>query len=198
MKARFLSEKEVARLCAVCREKIWLPFEVSTLTGLRIGDVLKIKSGDLCADDMCISYTAEKTGKSGQAFIPRSLMERLILAASESENEYIFSSPIKKGEHLTRQAAWRRIKRACLRAGIAPDGVSPHSMRKVFAVDLYKREGMTAVKTYLQHSNIDVTEIYALADFLSAENENKPLLRGDIARVIRICEQNVIAKLKGG
>ena len=197
MKSRHLNSSEIAILSAVCRSKEWLPLEVASVTGLRIGDVLKIKKKDLNYDDMCIDYTAEKTGKQGKAYISRSLMGRLQRNAGKGAEAYVFPSPTRKGKHLTRQTAWYRIKRACHRAGISPDGVSPHSLRKVFAVEIYKKYGIAEVKRQLQHSTIDVTEIYALSDFLSGENEDLPLLRKDIARVCRIVENFIRDKKRG-
>lgn len=196
MKSRYINDREIAILSAVCRTEEWLPLEVSSLTGMRIGDVLKIKRTDLNEQENCIEYTAEKTGKSGRAYITKTLFTRLLEKAGKNSYDYVFFSPKKPSEHLSRQAVWYRIKKACERAGVDSTGISPHSMRKVFAVNLYRREGISAVKAQLQHSSVDVTEIYALADWLSSENENLPLLRKDIARIAHIVCGYVEEKLK--
>lgn len=197
MKSRHLNDQEIAILSAVSHSVEWLPLEISSLTGLRIGDVLKIRRKDLNKDEMCIEYVAEKTGKEGKAYVNRSLMEKMLKKCGKGENSFLFPSPKKRTQHLTRQAVWYRIKKACKKAGVDADGVSPHSMRKVFAVRLYRKEGISAVKKQLQHSSIDVTEIYALADWLSSDNEELPLLRKDVARIAHIVLGYVEESLKG-
>ena len=149
MKSRHLNNDEVAILSAVCRSKEWLPLELSSLTGLRIGDVLKIQRKDLNTKESFIHYVAEKTGKEGKAYISRGLMEILDRECGTADADFLFRSPKKPDAHLTRQAAWQRIKRACKSAGVNPAGVSPHSMRKVFAVNLYHKEGIAAVQKQL-------------------------------------------------
>lgn len=65
------------------------------------------------------------------------------------------------------------------------EGVSPHSFRKCFAVDVYHRDGIKAVQEALQHARMDVTEIYALSDWMTGEEADKPLLRQDIVLIAR-------------
>ena len=65
-----------------------------------------------------------------------------------------------------------------------PDGISPHSLRKVYGVREYHAHGISAAQAGLQHTDISTTEIYALADWLTDENADKPLLRSDMARIL--------------
>ena len=97
---------------------------------------------------------------------------------------WCFPSPKNKGEHITRQALHTRLKSACKRAKLSADGISPHSMRKNFAVELYHKEGIESVVKALQHESLTTAEIYALADWLTGDNAKKPLLREDIVRII--------------
>ena len=84
---------------------------------------------------------------------------------------------------MTRQAAWQRLKRAAKRAGLDADGMSPHALRKSYAVELLREQGLEAVQRALQHDRPAVTEIYALSDWLTGENANQPLLRRDLLRI---------------
>ena len=164
--------------------KPWLPFELADKTGLRIGDVLKARAEDLQKDGL--HFVAQKTGKKGVAALTPSLARQLREAAENSPSGWLFPSPYGDGEkHLTRQAAWARLKVAAKRAGISLDGISPHSLRKVYAVDLYKKKGMRAVQKALQHSSRDQTERYALSDWFTSEHADEPLRRRDIDLIVR-------------
>lgn len=182
MKSRFLTAAELEKLRLACNFDHWLPFEVALVTGMRIGDVLRLKTQNIGCG--LITFTAQKTGKSGSVACPRELCDKLRARAGNRLGSWIFPSPANPSAPLTRQAAWARVKRAAKRCGVDPDGVSPHSLRKTFAVQLYQREGLTAVQTALQHARVSTTEIYALSDWLSGENSSKPLTRADIPYVI--------------
>lgn len=174
MRSRYLEGKEVAAL----RRELgadWLPLAVALRTGMRIGDVLKIREADLTPQG--VIYTAEKTGKRGFAPLPPDMLHAL---ARQARWGWCFPSPKVTGKHLTRQAAWQRMKRAARAAGVSLDGVSPHALRKCFAVERMHAEGLGAVQRALQHDRPGVTETYALADWLTGENAEKPLRRGDL------------------
>lgn len=183
MRARYLSSDELKRLARVLGDK-WLPFEIALVTGMRIGDVLKLRPWDFAArgERVFIVYTADKTGKRGEAEISASLVHRLWKSAKRTA--WCFPSPTDRHKHLTRQAAWARIKRAAKLAGVELDGAAPHSLRKSFAVELLKRSNIGEVRRALQHERIDTTELYALADWTTGENAGKPLLRGDLPRLV--------------
>lgn len=181
MKSRYIEEYELVALKeAFVKPSLYLPFEVALATGLRIGDVLKIRKEDI--RDGRLHYVAEKTKKADSVVISSELVEKLLVNSGKSK--WCFPSPTKRGKHLTRQAAWARLKNAAAKSGTEAIGISPHSYRKTFAVDLFKREGVGAVMAALQHSNIHTTEIYALSDFISGANADKPLLRKDIPYIV--------------
>lgn len=183
MKSRYLTTAQLARLVDAMSYEAFLPLAVSLETGMRVGDVLKLRPEDVHAE--CVTYVAQKTGKAGVAPITRST--RLALLENSRGTDWCFPSPRCKGEHLTRQAVWKRCKRACEKAGIDPDGVSPHSCRKNFAVDVYHARGAKAAQQALQHSNPYVTESYILSDWLSGSAQYAPLLRRDIDKIARYC-----------
>lgn len=183
MRSRFLDEREVAAVCAVMRSEDWLPFWIALETGLRVGDVAKLRWTEISGNT--IRFVAQKTGKAGTAVISDDLRRALQAARHSRRGEWVFPSPRKCGDHVTRQSLWGKLKRACARAGVNPEGFSPHSFRKVYGVREYRRHGIGAVQAGLQHSDISTTEIYALADWLTEENADKPLLRSDMARIVR-------------
>ena len=183
MRSRFLDDREVQAVRAALRGSDWLPFWIALETGLRIGDVAKLRWQDVRGNT--IHFVAQKTGKAGTAVISDDLKAVLLAERRKNRGFWVFPSPRKHGDHITRQNLWKRLKRACARAGVNPEGFSPHSFRKVYGVKEYRRHGIGAVQAGLQHSDISTTEIYALADWLTEENADKPLLRSDMARIVR-------------
>lgn len=158
---------------------LWLPFQISIETGLRVGDVVALKASAVKSDG--IHFKAQKTGKKGVAKISAALRRALPKGSG-----YLFPSPRDPSQHITRQALWGRVKRAAKSAGVDLDGVSPHSFRKSFAVELYKDKGFAAVQSALQHANAATTELYAFSDFTAVENADAPLTRGDLPLIVRM------------
>lgn len=177
MEAKYLSAVQVSALRSVLTADSWLLVWVMLETGLRVGDAVCLRRSSVREDG--IHYKAQKTKKRGVAPISDDLRRSLL---SATEKGYIFKG--RKDGHLSRQAAWKRIKTAAARAGIDPEGVSPHAFRKVFAVETFREKGMEATRAALQHTNKDTTEIYAFADWNTGEKANLPLTRGDLKTII--------------
>ena len=166
MRAKYLTEDEIQRLRRAAGWAAWLPFAVSIYTGLRIDDVLALRTDNV--KEGHVLYVAKKTGKIGVTELPDRLARGLTLWARDG---WCFPGR-KPGKHLTRQAAWYRIKAAAKRAGLDPDGISPHSLRKVFAVGEYRAtHNLNKVRVHLQHDRIETTLLYALSDQLREEDE---------------------------
>lgn len=158
--AEYLPEADYSRLYPYMTRDNALALEVAVVTGLRIGDVLKIRKRDIVGGS--VRYTAQKTGKKGTAALPRHLASMLTSRCSKP-SDFVFPGSGKTG-HRTRQTVWHDVRRAARCAGIDDKLISPHSARKTFAVELMHRQGIDAVQDALQHSRRDVTEIYALSD----------------------------------
>ena len=182
MKTSYITSKQVKAIAAHLSEREWLLLWVSSETGLRVGDVVSLRW--LQIHPCRIFYTAQKTGKWGMAPISEELWRAL--ESSRSSSRWVFPSPRDPRKHLTRQAVWYRVKRACGRAGIDPGGIAPHSFRKYFAVETFKREGLRATQIALQHDRTITTEDYAMSDFITGENANLPLLRRDLTLVVKL------------
>lgn len=192
MKARYLEDEELKRLSENMSASSWLPFQVAIQSGLRIGDVLKIRRRDIRRGG--IRYRAEKTGKLGFAQLPDATLKALRMASGADPDAFCFPGR-KPGKHLTRQAAWARIKRAGKRCGINLEGCSPHALRKSFGVHVYQAEGMDAAREKLQHVDVRTTEIYCLADWTTGSNAQKPLTRGDLEMIAEKVVQIVLDRI---
>lgn len=179
MRSRYLTNDEIARIQAKLGLDAWLPFAIALETGLRIGDVVALTWRNV--HGRRITYIAKKTRKPGEATISPELRVMLDTRRRAARSPWVFPSPRDLNRHITRQALWRRLKKAAANV-TDTTGVSPHSFRKVFGVNEYHEHGVKAVQEALQHSDIGTTEIYALADWqLDAA---APLTRGDLPRIL--------------
>lgn len=164
---------------------------VSLTTGLRIDDVLSLKTSQLKTR---MTVTESKTKKKRTVRIGESLLDELL---SISGKIWVFEGRCDARKHRTRQAVYKDIKRACKAFRVpATLKVSPHSARKIYAVKQYKRTcSLDKVQSLLNHSSEAVTMIYALADeltrrnstkreqdFISPDGENRPAIKPERGR----------------
>ena len=160
MKTEYLLHREVGHVLAALMPQNRLIARVCLHTGLRVGDVVALRTQDLGLQMM---ITEAKTKKRRRVGLPADL-----LAAIRDQAGAEWAFPGRSGGHKTRQAVWADVKRAA-RAFRLPQNVAPHSLRKVYAVDLLERYGdLERVKRALNHSSIETTLIYAMADKLLA------------------------------
>lgn len=144
-----------------------LAVTVSLVTGLRIGDVLNLRSCDLLRERFTI--TEEKTLKRRTIRIPAKLRDDLQRIAGKI---YVFENRLSARKHRTRQAVYKDIKRAA-KAFRIKSNITCHTARKIYAVTEYKKDfNVARVKKLLNHGSEAVTMIYAIADELT-ERKNK-------------------------
>lgn len=197
MRSKYIDENTIRKLRSVVGEEKWLPLRISLETGLRIGDVVDLIFGQVHrkGKDYYITATSSKTKKTDDFKISATLYNTLYSIKREncaSRLDFIFNSYGESG-HLTRQAVWSRMKKAAAELGISGDGISPHSLRKCFAVALMHEEGLAAVRRALQHSNDAVTRIYAYADTVLAFDTDEPIRWRDVELLV----DYIISRLRG-
>lgn len=144
-----------------------LALVVSLTTGLRISDVLNLRTSDL---NERMTIREIKTGKNRTLRLSPRLLDELI---SISGKIYVFENRLDYRKHRTRQAVFKDLKRAAKLFRLpAKINVSPHSARKIYAVTEYKRTAdLRRVKELLNHSSEAVTFLYAMADELTAKKK---------------------------
>ena len=135
---------------------------VAEKTGLRISDVLNLKTADL---KQRMTIKEGKTGKSRRIYLNAALLE-----AIREQSGPVWAFPGAAGSHTghkTRQAVWKDLKRA-QRALRMPENLGPHSLRKVYAVKMLRKTGdIKKVQKVLNHDDPAVTLIYAMADHVA-------------------------------
>lgn len=159
MRSRWVDDEKVRLILAALMPANALAAEMSYRYGMRIGDVLATKTADVRRGRW--TYTEEKTGKKRRITLGRSFQDELLRQAGRL---YVFEHRTDYKRHRTRQAVYVDIRRAAgaFRLG---RGVSPHSMRKAYAVKAFDRtKDLKRVQHLLNHTSEAVTMIYALAD----------------------------------
>lgn len=159
MTTEYLLHRELGHVLAALTPSNALVMRVCLHTGLRLGDVLALRTAELAPQ---FWIREKKTGKSRRVNLPRPLLDAVRARAGA-----VWAFPGREaGAHRTRQAVWKDVKRAA-RAFRLPQNVAPHSARKVYAVELLDKYGdIRRVQRALNHSNPAVTMIYAMADKL--------------------------------
>jgi len=157
MKTEYMLQKEVDLVLAALTPANRLVMRVALHTGLRVSDVLALKTQQIKSH---FWVTESKTGKKRQIGLPEPLLSDLKNAAGK---EWVFEGR-KGGKPRTRQAVWKDVKRAAKAFRIQAN-IAPHSARKVYGAELMEQYGdLEKVRRALNHSSETITLIYAMAD----------------------------------
>lgn len=161
MRAGYLIERQLDLILAALTPENRLVCRVMLDTGLRISDVVELRRE---AVNINFTVTEKKTKKRRRVRLSPELMTEIKERSDGSP--WAFPSPADPQRHRTRQAVWKDIKRA-QRAFRLPINAAPHSMRKVYAVELMHKYGdIERVRRALNHTHYDTTILYAMADQL--------------------------------
>lgn len=156
MTTEYLLRREMEHVLAALTPSNRLVCRVCLQTGLRVGDVVSLKTRDLKGQFWIVE---SKTKKRRRVNLPRELLDQIRAQAGE-----VWAFPGRKpGQHRTRQAVWADVKRAA-KAFRIRQNIAPHSFRKVYAVELLRRCGdVKRVQRALNHSDCATTMIYVMA-----------------------------------
>ncbi len=150
----------------------YVMYMIGIYSGLRIGDILKLRVRDVRAVDAII-LTEQKTGKEKR--FPVSGELRRVIAEyvkDKKDYEYLIKStmPGAYNQPITRQQAYKILRDAGRQFGVGNLGT--HSMRKTFGYHFYKQTGnLGMLMKILNHSSEYVTLTYigaAQDDMMSA------------------------------
>lgn len=168
MQSDYISPDVLTHILAALTPQNELALRVSMATGLRIDDVLSLRTHAIM--ETCnnrVTVREKKTGKSRRVYIPQLLLDEMREYAGRF---YVFEGRCDTRRHRTRQAVWKDLKRAASLFRIkTPLNVSPHTARKVYAVEAFRKYGdIRKVRSLLNHSDEGVTALYIMAAEMSA------------------------------
>ncbi|MFN6934030.1 MAG: tyrosine recombinase [Tsuneonella sp.] len=180
IEALFARAEEEARGDRADAVRLLVLMEMLYGSGLRATELVSLPKSAVPRDAPFVTVT----GKGGQArMVPVGGRARAALSrwvAIRPEGKFLF--PSRGGKHLTRVRLFQLVKGLAIRAGIAPEKVSPHVLRHAFATHLLEGGAdLRVLQTLLGHADIATTQIYTHVDsarLVTLVNERHPLARG--------------------
>ncbi len=166
-----LSEKDVELLLLApdlddpigLRDKAML--ELLYACGLRVSELVSLTTADINLRQGVVRLLGKGSkerlvpmGEEAIHWLIRYMKEARPALLTSPDADVLF--PSNRGEHMTRQTFWHRIKHHVRVAGIqAP--VSPHTLRHAFATHLLNHGAdLRVVQMLLGHSDLSTTQIY--------------------------------------
>lgn len=170
MRSDYVQAEEFRHILAALTPENRLALEISLYTGLRIGDVLSIKSWQV--KQRRFTVRESKTGKNKRVSLSLELYERALACCGKI---FLFEHRYTPFKHRTRQAVYKDIKRAAKLFRLNKKLViTPHSARKIYAVEAFKEYGsLDKIKNLLNHSDEAVTLIYVMSQEMTERKLKK-------------------------
>ncbi|WP_273324289.1 site-specific tyrosine recombinase/integron integrase [Vallitalea guaymasensis] len=156
-----LSKKEVKSILASLqnnKHKTFLALIYSS--GLRVGEVVKLKINDIDSQRMLIKIEQGKGNKDRYVMLSESILLQLRKYYKKYRpNKWLFEGA-DKDKHITERTVQRIFKNACEK-GCVMKKVSVHSLRHSFATHLLESgTDIRYIQELLGHSSSKTTEIY--------------------------------------
>ncbi|PGM81836.1 site-specific integrase [Bacillus cereus] len=139
-----------------CSERDYILFLIGINTGLRVGDLLKLKTADVIRKKI-VKVSEGKTKKAREVNLSN-IYEEVQAYAKSSDSEWLF--PSRKGDKaISPTQAYRSITKAAEFAEV--ESIGTHTMRKTFGYWFYKQtKDVAKLQTILNHSHPQVTLTY--------------------------------------
>ncbi len=167
-----LSEQDVEALLAApntddpleLRDKAML--ELLYASGLRITELVGLKFAQLSLSQGLVRVVGKGNkerlvpiGEEASLWMQRFMSAgRPSLLAAGTAPDVVF--PSRRGQMMTRQTFWHRVKYHALNAGLSSQ-ISPHTLRHAFATHLINHGAdLRVVQLLLGHSDLSTTQIY--------------------------------------
>jgi integrase len=139
-----------------CSERDYIMFLIGINTGLRVGDLLKLKTKDLKGKKK-IKIKEGKTQKAREILLVN-IYDELQEYIKNNDSEWLF--PSRKGDKpITPTQAYRQLQKAAEMAEV--ESIGTHTMRKTFGYWYYKKTlDVAKLQTILNHSHPEITLRY--------------------------------------
>ena len=167
-----ISEKEIEKLLDAPDEKTDIGLRDKTMIetlyscGLRISELTNLELLNLNLRQGVIRVIGkgqkERLVPMGDQLL--SLLENYLVSTRKNflkkkNSDFLFLS--SRGQNMTRQSFWHRIKYYCINCGFEPEKISPHVLRHAFATHLLNNGAdLRVVQLLLGHSDLNRTQIY--------------------------------------
>lgn len=145
--------------------KTWLICKVLAGTGVRVSELITLKTSDISKGYADI---VGKGNKRRRIYFSKKLIEEI---ADKCGTEYVVEN--RYGKQITTRGVSEILKKSGVKAGIPKEVLHPHSFRHYFAKQFLKQKNdITLLGDLLGHSNIATTAIYTR---MTSEEQRKEL-----------------------
>ncbi|NJD36689.1 MAG: site-specific tyrosine recombinase XerD [Betaproteobacteria bacterium] len=141
-------------------------FELLYATGLRVSELVGVRLFEVSLNDNVVRVmgkgSKERLVPLGQ--VAAEWLQRYVARArgellGQHVSDAVFVTT--RGSGMTRQMFWTLVKKYALRAGIAPQRISPHVLRHAFATHLLNHGAdLRVVQLLLGHADISTPQVY--------------------------------------
>ena len=175
-RASWLKAESMQHVLAAMMPQNRLAIMVAMETGLRIGDVLALRT-EVVQRGQRFTIKEQKTGKSRRVRLSRPLWEKCLAGAGRY---WVFEGRCSPRKHRTRAAVYKDIHRTAKlfkASGVVPKkaNVGTHTARKVWAVEQYRQHpDIERLQRQMNHSSPAITMVYAMADSLAEAHSGPP------------------------
>lgn len=140
-----------------CGQRDYILFLIGINTGLRVGDLLKLKVVDLKRKKRVVIKEG-KTAKKRTLNLSN-IYDEIQAYIDSVDSEWLF--PSRKGDKpISTTQAYRQLNKAAEMVDIE-DGVGTHTMRKTFGYWFYKQtKDVAKLQSILNHSHPEITLTY--------------------------------------
>lgn len=160
--------EHIKRYLRQISERNYMLFVFGINTGLRIQDMLKLRVRDVKGDHIIMREM--KTDKQKWLKINPTLKRELKrYIADKDDYEYLFKSREGKNKPITRDMAYKILRKAANEFGLVDIGT--HTCRKTFGYHLYRKEkDITLLQKIFNHSSPEITLRYIGMDQDTMDN----------------------------
>lgn len=142
--------------------------------GLRVSELIRLKTEDIDSDTMLINISNSKGRKDRKVMLSEKVLTELRLYyKSYKPREYLFEGQSK--DYYSAKSIQNVVREAALRANVNKR-VTPHMLRHSFAIHLLENgTDIRYIQELLGHNSIQTTELYTYISDVSKSKIKSPI-----------------------